>query len=78
MASGTKPRLCHVEKTFPEQEYGFNLHAERGRGQFIGSVDAGSPADLARLKSGDRIYAVNGSSVISEGHKQVCKKWGLL
>ncbi|VDM77796.1 unnamed protein product [Strongylus vulgaris] len=33
------PRLCLVEKLSPEQEYGYNLHAEKGRGQYVGMVD---------------------------------------
>ncbi|VDK70851.1 unnamed protein product, partial [Gongylonema pulchrum] len=27
------------------QEYGYNLHAEKGKPQFVGTVDPGSPAD---------------------------------
>ncbi|PIO59510.1 hypothetical protein TELCIR_19026 [Teladorsagia circumcincta] len=51
-------------------EYGYNLHAERGRGQFVGMVDKGSPADLGGLRMGDRIFAVNGHSIIGESHKK--------
>jgi hypothetical protein len=64
------PRLCLIQKTDSSQEYGFNLHAEK-KGQFIGAVDAGSPADLAGLKQGDRIFAVNGASIIGVPHKTV-------
>lgn len=39
------PRLCVIKKEFENQEYGFNLHAERGKGQFVGAVDKGSPAE---------------------------------
>jgi Na(+)/H(+) exchange regulatory cofactor NHE-RF1 len=65
------PRLCHVAKVEAKQEYGYNLHAERNKGQFIGNVDLNSPADIAGLKSGDRIIAVNGSLIANETHKQV-------
>uniref|UniRef100_A0A915AD66 PDZ domain-containing protein n=1 Tax=Parascaris univalens TaxID=6257 RepID=A0A915AD66_PARUN len=68
------PRLCLVIKNNPSQEYGYNLHAERGKPQFIGTVDAGSPADYAGLKPGDRIFAVNGHSIIGENHKQVVRR----
>ena len=65
-------RLCHV-RTWPNWPgFGFNMHSQKGKpGQFIGSVDAGSPADLAGLKEGDRILAVNGTSVKGFEHPQV-------
>ena len=58
------PRLCVIEKRPGEkvikfkvpskyrrfQEYGYNLHAEKARGQFVGLVDNGSPADRSALK----------------------------
>ncbi|EPB74572.1 PDZ/DHR/GLGF domain protein [Ancylostoma ceylanicum] len=68
------PRLCLVEKASPDQEYGYNLHAEKGRGQFVGMVDKGSPADLGGLRMGDRIFAVNGHSIIGESHKKVVER----
>jgi hypothetical protein len=64
------PRLCLIQKQDSSQEYGFNLHAEK-KGQFIGAVDQGSPADLAGLKQGDRIFAVNGASIVGTPHKTV-------
>jgi hypothetical protein len=69
-----RPRLCLIKKRHPEEEYGFNLHAEKSKGQFIGAVDAGSPADIAGLRPGDRIVSVNGFSVVNENHKQVVGK----
>ncbi|XGW27672.1 hypothetical protein V3C99_007903 [Haemonchus contortus] len=73
-ADAPSPRLCIVEKNSPDQEYGYNLHAERGRGQFVGMVDKGSPADLGGLRMGDRIFAVNGHSIIGESHKKVVER----
>uniref|UniRef100_A0A1I7X734 PDZ domain-containing protein n=1 Tax=Heterorhabditis bacteriophora TaxID=37862 RepID=A0A1I7X734_HETBA len=65
------PRLCVIEKTSVNQEYGYNLHAEKGRGQFVGMVDKNSPAELGGLRMGDRIFAVNGHSIVGESHKKV-------
>jgi len=52
--------------------FGFTMQAERGRrGQYVGKVEAGSPAEAAGLRDGDRIVEVNGSSVDHDTHKQV-------
>jgi len=67
-----RPRLCHLRKWPDFSGYGFNLHAERGKaGQFIGTVDAHSPAEVAKLRAGDRIVEVNGINIGSENHQQV-------
>ncbi|CEF59908.1 GH04176p [Strongyloides ratti] len=68
------PRLCVMIKKSLNQEYGFNLHAEKVRGQFIGAIDNDSPADISGLRSGDRIFAVNGALVQGESHKQVIQR----
>ena len=70
---GPAPRLCHL-KIWPDyQGYGFNLHAEKekGKGQYVGKVDDGSPAEAAGLKDGDKIIEVNGKNVSSEDHRNV-------
>ncbi|KAH8321829.1 hypothetical protein KR067_003117 [Drosophila pandora] len=65
-------KTCHIVKRPDFDGYGFNLHSEKVKpGQFIGKVDAGSPAEAAGLKEGDRILEVNGVSIGSETHKQV-------
>jgi len=70
-----RPRLCHLRKWSDFTGYGFNLHAERGKaGQFIGTVDAHSPAVAAKLCSGDRIIEVNGTNIGSENHQQVVQR----
>ncbi|GMT25250.1 hypothetical protein PFISCL1PPCAC_16547 [Pristionchus fissidentatus] len=69
-----QPRLCLVEKATPDQEYGYNLHAERGKDQFVGTVDKNSPAERAGLRMGDRIFAVNGVSIQGESHKKVVER----
>src|SRR5689334_10548542 len=64
-------RLCTVRKSREGEEYGFNLHAERSKGQYIGDVDVDSPAYRGGLRTGDRIIGVNGHTVVSESHKEV-------
>ncbi|EDW00692.1 probable serine/threonine-protein kinase DDB_G0282963 [Drosophila grimshawi] len=65
-------KTCHIVKRPDFDGYGFNLHSEKVKpGQFIGKVDADSPAEGAGLKEGDRILEVNGVSIGSETHKQV-------
>ena len=66
------PRLCHVVKRADFEGFGFNLYTDRAKkGQFIGKVDADSPAQAAGLQSGDRIVEVNGVNIGIENHKQV-------
>ncbi|KAK0399552.1 hypothetical protein QR680_003101 [Steinernema hermaphroditum] len=68
------PRSCLIKKQDPNEEYGYNLHAERGKGQFIGAVDDQSPASRAGLRPGDRIFAVNGRSIAGESHRSVVER----
>lgn len=70
-----RPRKAHVKKRSDFNGYGFNLHAEKGKaGQFIGKVDAGSPAQAAGLFEGDRIIEVNGTNIGNENHQQVVQR----
>ena len=70
-----RPRLCHLKKWSDFNGYGFNLHAERGKaGQFVGTIDMGSPAEVAQLRPGDRIVEVNGTNIGSENHQQVVQR----
>lgn len=70
MNSERKPRLCVMTKD--DGGYGFHLHGEKGKsGQFIRKVEAGSPAEAAGLRAGDRLVAVNGVNVERETHHQV-------
>ncbi|KAM8876993.1 Na(+)/H(+) exchange regulatory cofactor NHE-RF1-like isoform 1-T1 [Synchiropus picturatus] len=65
-----RPRLCHIKRE--ANEYGFNLHSFKTTpGQYIQSVDEGSPAQRAGLRPKDRIIQVNGVSVIGMQHSQV-------
>lgn len=74
-AAQLRPRLCHLKKWSHFQGFGFNLHAEKTRnGQFIGKVDANSPAELAGLKEKDRIIEVNYVNISNENHQQVVKR----
>ncbi|VDM67984.1 unnamed protein product [Strongylus vulgaris] len=49
-----------LSKSSQSEEFGFNLHAEKGRGHFIGTVDQGGIGDRAGLRMGQRIVGVNG------------------
>lgn len=52
-----RPRLCHLRKG--PQGYGFNLHSDKSRpGQYIRSVDVGSPAAHSGLRAQDRLIEV--------------------
>lgn len=69
------PRLCHIIKWPDFEGYGFNLQSEKSkRGQYIGKIDAASPAELGGLREGDRIIEVNGVNVANENHKQVVER----
>ncbi|KAI6223042.1 Na(+)/H(+) exchange regulatory cofactor NHE-RF1 [Aphelenchoides fujianensis] len=68
------PRVCVIRKTHAGQEYGFNLHSERTHQQYVGAVDANSPADRGGLRQGDRIIGVNGTIIVGETHKEVVQK----
>ncbi|KAM4598504.1 Na(+)/H(+) exchange regulatory cofactor NHE-RF2 isoform 2-T2 [Polymixia lowei] len=64
------PRLCHLMRA--EMGYGFNLHSEKSRpGQYIRSLDRGSPADLAGLRPQDRLVEVNGVNIEGMRHAEV-------
>ncbi|KAI6206775.1 hypothetical protein M3Y94_00951400 [Aphelenchoides besseyi] len=72
--SAESPRICLVRKAHANQEYGFNLHAERSNVQYVGAVDAGSPADVGGLKQNDRIVGINGVIILGETHKEVVQR----
>ncbi|KAG7243631.1 hypothetical protein INR49_011188, partial [Caranx melampygus] len=64
------PRLCHLVRS--ETGYGFNLHSDRSRpGQYIRSLDPGSPADCAGLRPQDRLVEVNGVNIEGMRHAEV-------
>ncbi|XP_033285043.1 Na(+)/H(+) exchange regulatory cofactor NHE-RF2 isoform X4 [Orcinus orca] len=65
-----RPRLCHLQKG--PQGYGFNLHSDKSRpGQYIRSVDPGSPAAHSGLRAQDRLIEVNGQNVEGLRHVEV-------
>uniref|UniRef100_A0A336MMF2 CSON003303 protein n=1 Tax=Culicoides sonorensis TaxID=179676 RepID=A0A336MMF2_CULSO len=75
IATKSTPRRITIKKREDFDGYGFNLHAEKGKpGQYVGKVDANSPAELAGLREGDRIIEVNGIDIGSETHKQVVER----
>nr|XP_002129232.1 Na(+)/H(+) exchange regulatory cofactor NHE-RF1 [Ciona intestinalis] len=65
-----KPRLYHLEQG--SNGYGFHLHGEKGKvGQKIRKVEPGSPAEVAGLRVGDCVVAVNGWNVENESHQEI-------
>lgn len=67
-----RPRLCKLQRWVDFAGYGFDLCEERQRtGHFVGSVDAGSPADAGGLRKGDELIEVNGHNVLSATHQDV-------
>uniref|UniRef100_A0A915NJN2 PDZ domain-containing protein n=1 Tax=Meloidogyne floridensis TaxID=298350 RepID=A0A915NJN2_9BILA len=68
------PRICVLNKPPRVNEYGFDLHAEMGKGQFVGAVDIGSPAEISGLRPLDHILAVNGESIEGLSHKEVVQR----
>ncbi|XP_015251841.1 PREDICTED: Na(+)/H(+) exchange regulatory cofactor NHE-RF2 isoform X2 [Cyprinodon variegatus] len=73
MENELRPRLCFLIKG--QRGYGFHLHGEKKKGgQFIRTVEPGSPADLAGLRPGDRLVEVNGENVEKESHRQVVNR----
>lgn len=64
------PRLCILQRG--PNGYGFNLHSDKAKpGQFIRSVDAGSPADRSGLRPHDRLIEVNGTNIEGMRHSEV-------
>ncbi|MBN3282002.1 NHRF2 protein, partial [Polyodon spathula] len=64
------PRLCVLIRG--QNGYGFNLHSEKSKpGQYIRSVDTGSPAEKAGLKPQDRLIEVNGVNIEDWKHSEV-------
>ncbi|XP_061080350.1 Na(+)/H(+) exchange regulatory cofactor NHE-RF2-like isoform X3 [Conger conger] len=64
------PRLCRLVRV--DTGYGFNLHSDKARpGQYIRSLEPGSPADHAGLRPQDRLVEVNGINIESLRHTEV-------
>ena len=69
------PRMCNIVKRDNFDGYGLNLYKKKNTpGQFIGSIDQGSPAEAAGLQEGDKLVEVNGINVTQENHKQVVQR----
>ena len=69
------PRLCTLFKRPDFEGYGFNLYKKKNSpGQFIGSIDPGSPAEVAGLKEGDKLVEVNGQDVGQDNHKHAVQR----
>jgi membrane-associated protease RseP (regulator of RpoE activity) len=75
-----RARLCVVISRKDGRGYGFSMQGQKAgaenpsKAQFIGKVDAGSPAEEAGLRNGDKIVEVNGTNVENSAHKEVVEK----
>ena len=68
-------KLCLIKRWPDFQGFGFSLKAIKGEvGQRIGEVDPMSPSASVDLRDGDRIFKVNGFSVLGLDHREVVKK----
>jgi len=75
MSSIPAPRLCTLTKKEDHDGYGFSLYKKKNTpGQFIGTVEPGSPAEEAGLREGDKLIEVNEVDVTQESHKQVVQR----
>ena len=68
-------RLCTLIRKDSTVGYGFNLYKKKNTiGQFIGTVEEGSPAEDAGLNEGDMLVEVNEVNVIHDSHKEVVQR----
>ena len=68
-------KLCFVKRWPDFKGYGFSLKSVKGEvGQRIGEVDPLSPSAHVDLHDGDRIFKVNGISVVGASHAEVVAK----
>ena len=68
-------RLCTLIRKDSTIGYGFNLYKKKNTvGQFIGTVEEGSPAEVAGLNEGDMLVEVNEVNVIHDSHKEVVQR----
>lgn len=69
-SSGGKAKICRVVKS-PRDNYGFSCKYEKDiELETVNRIAIGSPAQLAGLENGDRIYAVNGTKIVGLSHAE--------
>ena len=65
-------RLCHLKKDSKTIEYGFNLRGKSCENcRYIGKVDTNTKADLAGLRSGDKILEINRVNIHKMRHEEI-------
>ena len=68
-------RLCTLIRKDSTIGYGFNLYKKKNTvGQFIGTVEKDSLAEVAGLNEGDMLVEVNEVNVIHDSHKEVVQR----
>ena len=69
-SSSGKAKICRVVKS-PRDNYGFSCKYEKDiELETVNRIAIGSPAQLAGLENGDRIYAVNGTKIVGLSHAE--------
>jgi hypothetical protein len=67
-------RLCHLRRLNSSVQYGFNIKSKTNlECQYIGKVDKLTPADLAGVKSGDKIIEINNINASSLNYADIMK-----
>ncbi len=67
-------RLCHLRRLNSSLQYGFNIKSKKDlECQYIGKVDKLTPADLAGVKSGDKIIEINNVNASSLNYADIMK-----
>jgi predicted metalloprotease with PDZ domain len=65
-------RICRIKKRRNFNGYGFNLETKNeSRCQYVGIVDANSPASQAGLRGGDKIIEINSINIEFFNHEQI-------
>ncbi|XP_035239969.1 Na(+)/H(+) exchange regulatory cofactor NHE-RF3-like isoform X1 [Anguilla anguilla] len=69
----SRPQLCHIRRD-PSAGYGFSIIPVPGeKGKYSVSTLSGSPAELAGLRSGQRLVWINGAMVSGLTHSALLK-----
>ncbi|GMT17395.1 hypothetical protein PFISCL1PPCAC_8692, partial [Pristionchus fissidentatus] len=69
------PRFIVIERSEDKMESGIGIYS-KGNDHFVGTLVKDSPADRAGVKTGDRIYSINGTHTGRLGNDEVLLRLG--